>query len=61
MALHEIVHVGFKPASCIGALDGNEAVCSCGYRMGTSLSEREALRLGVEHVNFMNAKEAVAS
>jgi hypothetical protein len=55
---HTILTVSAKPASEKGALDGFEAVCSCGYRMGTSLSEREARKLGHDHADYMNRKEA---
>lgn len=51
---HRIVAVSAKPASEAGALDGHEAVCSCGYRMGTSLGAREASRLGAAHAEYMN-------
>ena len=54
----QIKYVRPKPASGPGALDGHEAVCSCGYRMGTSLSAREAARLGQEHVDYMRRKAA---
>ena len=55
--MHTIISVSAKSASEPGALDGHEAVCSCGYRMGTSLSEREARKLGRDHADYMNAKE----
>lgn len=58
---HTILSVQAKPASERGALDGFEAVCSCGFRMSHSLGERWAYRLGVEHTAFMNAKEAKAA
>jgi hypothetical protein len=56
---HTILTVSAKPASEKGALDGFEAVCSCGYRMSTSLSEREARKLGFDHAEYMNRKETV--
>ena len=51
-----IVSVHAKAASEAGALDGHEAVCSCGYTMGTSLSAREAAKLGSDHVAYMARK-----
>jgi hypothetical protein len=39
-------------ASEPGALDGFEAKCSCGFRATTSLSEREARRLGFDHADW---------
>ena len=53
-----IVSVQAKPASGPGAIDGHEAICACGYRMGTSLSAREAARLGAGHVDYMARKAA---
>jgi hypothetical protein len=55
---HTITTVQPKPAAGPGALDGFEAVCSCGYTMGTSLSAAEATRLGAQHVDYMNGKGA---
>ncbi len=43
-------------ASEPGALSGYAATCSCGYVMKTSLSEREAAKLGDAHAQFMNRK-----
>ena len=53
---HTIVAVEAMPASGPGALSGHEAVCSCGYRMGTSLSAAEATRQGTAHVAYMARK-----
>jgi hypothetical protein len=50
-----LVPVQPKPAGEPGALDGYEAVCSCGYKPG-SLFENAARRAGLEHANYMNAK-----
>lgn len=33
-----------------GSLSGHEARCSCGFHATTSLSEREAAKLGHDHV-----------
>ena len=52
---HTIVAVEATPASA-QRLSGHEAVCSCGYRMGTSLSAAEATRLGTAHVAYMTRK-----
>ena len=46
MNAHSIISVHAKAASEAGALDGFEAVCSCGYRMSHSLGERWARKLG---------------
>lgn len=56
MSTHQIVAVTPKPASQQGALDGHEAICSCGYRMGTSLSALQAQMDGAEHVRYMERK-----
>lgn len=53
---HNIVDVREFSAIEPGALDGWEAVCSCGFPMRTSLGERWARKEGVEHVNFMNSR-----
>jgi hypothetical protein len=55
---HSIETIKAKSASGPGALDGWEAVCSCGFSMGTSLSAVEAARLGSDHVRYMERKEA---
>jgi hypothetical protein len=55
---HSIIAVQPSPASGPGALDGNEAVCSCGYCMSTSLSASEAARLGAAHVAYMERRQA---
>lgn len=55
---HKIVTVAPKPATEAGALAGFEAVCSCGFRMGTSLSLRVAAEEGAKHVRFMAEKAA---
>lgn len=43
-------------ASGRGDLDGFEVRCSCGFRATTSLSEREARKLGFDHAAW--AKQA---
>lgn len=53
---HQIVSTEAVEASGPGALDGFTAVCSCGYRMSTSLSAREAARQGDAHVAYMARK-----
>lgn len=60
MPAHTIVSVQAKAAAEAGALDGHEAVCSCGYRMGTSLSAREAARLGDQHLAYMARRGTAA-
>lgn len=47
------IKTGAIAASESGALDGFEARCSCGFRATTSLSEREALKQGVAHADYM--------
>lgn len=49
-ARHAIVRVEAFGPSEPGALAGHRAVCSCGSTYGTSLSAREAARLGEAHV-----------
>lgn len=39
-----------------GALSGHAATCSCGHVMRTSLSAREAQKLGYAHADYMNRK-----
>jgi hypothetical protein len=41
-----------KAASERGALDGHKVACSCGYHQATSLGEREARRLGFDHIDW---------
>lgn len=62
---HRILEVRFKPAEVVvidgeefRGLDGYQAVCSCGYRMGHSLGERWAAKLGAEHVAYMRRRES---
>jgi hypothetical protein len=51
---HTIVRTETRPAPAAGYLDGNYAICSCGYAMGTSLSMPFAVKLGQEHATYMN-------
>jgi hypothetical protein len=55
---HQIVSVEASEASEPGALSGHVAICSCGYRMSTSLSADEAARQGSAHVAYMARKVA---
>lgn len=57
MKAHTILSVTAHGPSEPGALDGFEAVCSCGFRTGSSLGERWAARQGWEHVDYMLRKE----
>jgi hypothetical protein len=57
-ATHRTIRVEAFEASEAGALAGHAAICSCGYRMATSLSAREAARLGAEHAEYMNRRAA---
>jgi hypothetical protein len=49
MTLHTIATGPIKVIKP-GALPGFEARCTCGYRMTTSLSERDAQAAGAAHV-----------
>lgn len=49
---HEITDIFSFEATEPGALPGHLAVCSCGGRFTTSLSENEAARLGEAHVRY---------
>jgi hypothetical protein len=53
---HSIVIVQAHKATQPGALDGHEAICSCGYVMRTSLSAFFAADDGRKHAEYMNAK-----
>lgn len=44
-----------KLATEAGALDGHGVKCSCGFTAATSLSEREARKLGYAHVEWAKA------
>jgi hypothetical protein len=52
---HSLVSSGFKPGT-EGAIDGWEAVCSCGFRRTWSLSEHGARQLIADHAVYMNRK-----
>jgi hypothetical protein len=52
---HRILEIVEKPASGPGALDGYEAVCSCGHRVGSSLRGLAA-QWGREHAAYMSRK-----
>lgn len=39
-----------KTATEPGALDGHQVNCTCGFYASTSLSDREARKLGFDHV-----------
>jgi len=57
--MHKITDIFSFEATESGALAGHEALCSCGDRFKTSLSEQEAARLGEAHVKyFTGAKKA---
>ena len=58
MNAHTIVSVTHKPAQAGVCIDGYGAVCSCGFRTGSSLGGRWASRQGWEHVEYMLRKEA---
>lgn len=49
---HSILSVN-PTAATQGALSGFEAVCACGDRYRTSLSENEARRQHADHARFM--------
>lgn len=55
MAEHRIIEVREHPATEPGALDGWEAVCTCGYTMAASL-KGIASGYGIAHVAYMSAK-----
>jgi hypothetical protein len=50
---HIIETVEATPATEAGALDGFTAICSCGYRLSTSLGADWAKELGGAHVDYM--------
>lgn len=56
MNAHTILSVSPVAADGRGSLSGHEAVCSCGFRMSTSLSERFARQAGRDHVEYMNRR-----
>jgi len=58
---HAVVSITEKPASGPGALDGYEAICSCGFSVGTSLSAREAGYQMRFHIGFMTTRSATKS
>lgn len=51
-SIHSLSPVTAAPASQAGALDGHEVRCSCGFVARTSLSAREALRQGCDHLDW---------
>jgi len=53
---HTIEAVIATPASGPGALAGWVAVCSCGYRIPSSLRTL-AVQWGADHARYMNAKK----
>ena len=55
---HAVASITEKPASGPGALDGYEAICSCGFSVGTSLSAWEAGYQMRRHVEFMAERSA---
>lgn len=55
---HSILSVQPHEATEPGALAGWWATCSCGEVYSHSLGERWARQLGVEHAEYMNAREA---
>jgi hypothetical protein len=57
---HNILSVVPAAARTAGSLNGFEAVCSCDYRIGSSL-ESLAHQWGQQHADFMNAKAAKKS
>ena len=58
MSAHTLLSVSFVPADGRGSIDGHVAVCSCGFRVSTSLSERFARQDLAAHAAYMAAKEA---
>lgn len=55
--VHALVESGFAPAEEPGALDGHYALCACGHRAVTSLSEREAVRDLAAHIRWATRDE----
>jgi hypothetical protein len=55
--MHAIIAIVPSPATEKGALDGFEAICSCGYRLKSSLRTC-AMSDGHRHVAYMNEKES---
>jgi hypothetical protein len=53
---HQLVSSGAILASGPGALDGHQAVCSCGFAARTSLSERFAVTDLLGHISYMESK-----
>lgn len=53
-ATHTIVSVAPFTAIEVGALSGNEATCTCGHVVRTSLSANVARREGYAHADYMN-------
>lgn len=54
---HQLVSSGSFIASSAGALNGHQAVCSCGFVARTSLSERFAVTDLLGHVSYMGSKD----
>lgn len=55
--MHQITSIVPVAATGRGDIDGFEAVCSCGDRVGSSLITL-ARQWGREHAEYMNRKEA---
>jgi hypothetical protein len=53
---HTLTTSGSFQASEAGALNGHQAVCSCGFVARTSLSERFAVTDLLNHISYMESK-----